>query len=159
MSFWAFDNVIKFNLVEILKSIVIKTIPNHQLNHKAKHYLEWFGVKYQICNNPLSNQVWVCSQPTKTDPTRRLGQFLGLGGLGYKKFFDNGSSWVRIIKFQSHQTQPNPTYHIFNIYLKYIILPPSHFFGPLFHFEMSQNIVLFLKIKVINLLIFLLYPD
>ena len=39
-----------------------------------------------------------------------------------------------------------------------LILPPSHFFCPLFHFEMSQNIVLFLKIKVINLLMFLLYP-
>ena len=35
------------------------------------------------------------------------------------------------------------------------ILPPSHFFCPLFHFETSQNIVLFLKIKVINLLMFL----
>ena len=39
-----------------------------------------------------------------------------------------------------------------------LILPPSQFVYPLFHFEMSQNIVLFLKIKVINLLIFLLYP-
>ena len=41
---------------------------------------------------------------------------------------------------------------------KLLLLPPSHFFYPLFHFEMSQNIVLFLKIKVINLLMFLLYP-
>ena len=40
----------------------------------------------------------------------------------------------------------------------YIILSLSHFFGHLFHFEMYQNIVLFLKIKVINLLMFLLYP-
>ena len=40
----------------------------------------------------------------------------------------------------------------------YLLLPPSHFFCPLFHFEMSQNIVLFLKTKVINLLMFLLYP-
>ena len=39
----------------------------------------------------------------------------------------------------------------------YLVLPHSHFFGPLFHFEMSQNIILFLKIKVINLLMFLLY--
>ena len=57
----------------------------------------------------------------------------------------------------------------FTILIKYVIknlniknfkyiLPPSHFFCPLFHFEMSQNIVLFLKIKVINLLMFLLYP-
>ena len=38
------------------------------------------------------------------------------------------------------------------------ILPPSYFVCPLFHFGMSQNIVLFLKIKIINLLIFLLYP-
>ena len=38
------------------------------------------------------------------------------------------------------------------------LLPPSYFFCPLFYFEMSQNIVLFLKIKVINLLMFLLYP-
>ena len=38
------------------------------------------------------------------------------------------------------------------------LLLPSHFVYPLFHFEMSQNIVLFLKIKVINLLMFLLYP-
>ena len=34
-----------------------------------------------------------------------------------------------------------------------LVLPPPHFVCPLFHFEMSQNIVLFLKIKVINLLI------
>ena len=34
----------------------------------------------------------------------------------------------------------------------------SHFVCSLFHFEMSQNIVLFLKIKIINLLIFILYP-
>ena len=43
------------------------------------------------------------------------------------------------------------------IHLIKIILHPSHFFYHLFHFDMSQNIVLFLKIKVINLLIFLLY--
>ena len=36
--------------------------------------------------------------------------------------------------------------------------PSVHFVCPLFHFEMSQNIVMFLKIRVINLLIFLLYP-
>ena len=36
--------------------------------------------------------------------------------------------------------------------IHYYILPSSHFVCPLFHFEMSQNIVLFLKIKVINLL-------
>ena len=40
----------------------------------------------------------------------------------------------------------------------FLILHPSHFFRPLFYFEISQNIVLFLKIKVINLLMFLLYP-
>ena len=39
-----------------------------------------------------------------------------------------------------------------------LLLSPSHFVCPLFHFGMSQNIILFLKIKVINLLIFLLYP-
>ena len=39
-----------------------------------------------------------------------------------------------------------------------LILPPSHFICPIFRFRMSQNIVLFLKIKVINLLMFLLYP-
>ena len=38
------------------------------------------------------------------------------------------------------------------------ILSPSHFVCLLFHFRMSQNIVMFLKIKVINLLMFLLYP-
>ena len=37
------------------------------------------------------------------------------------------------------------------------ILLPSYFVCPLLHFGMSQNIVMFLKIKVINLLIFLLY--
>ena len=46
---------------------------------------------------------------------------------------------------------------IYIIYI-YILLSPSYFVCPLFHFEMSQNIVMFLKIKVINLLIFLLYP-
>ena len=40
----------------------------------------------------------------------------------------------------------------------YILLTPSHFVCPLFYFEMSQNIILFLKIRVINLLMFLLYP-
>ena len=39
----------------------------------------------------------------------------------------------------------------------FVILPPFHFVYPLFHFGMSQNIVLFLKIKMINLLMFLLY--
>ena len=38
------------------------------------------------------------------------------------------------------------------------LLPLSHFVCHLFHFGMSQNIVMFLKIKVINLLMFLLYP-
>ena len=39
-----------------------------------------------------------------------------------------------------------------------VIFPPSHFVCPLFHFGMFQNIVLFLKIKTINLLMLLLYP-
>ena len=45
--------------------------------------------------------------------------------------------------------------------IDYLVLDAKlliHFFCHLFHFEMFQNIVLFLKIKVINLLIFLLYP-
>ena len=36
------------------------------------------------------------------------------------------------------------------------LLPLSKFVCPLFHFRMSQNIILFLKIKIINLQIFLL---
>ena len=44
------------------------------------------------------------------------------------------------------------------IYSLDFVLPPSQFVCPLFHFGMSQNIVLFLKIKIIGLLIFLLYP-
>ena len=43
------------------------------------------------------------------------------------------------------------------IYVK-ILLLSSQFVFSLFHFGMSQNIVLFLKIKIINLLMFLLYP-
>ena len=39
-----------------------------------------------------------------------------------------------------------------------LLFPPSHFVCPLFHFGMFQNIVLFLKIKTINLLMLLLYP-
>ena len=39
-----------------------------------------------------------------------------------------------------------------------IILSLFHFICSLFYFEMSQNIIMFLKIKVINLLMFLLYP-
>ena len=39
-----------------------------------------------------------------------------------------------------------------------LLLPLSHFVCSLFHFRMSQNIVMFLKIKIINLLMFLLYP-
>ena len=38
------------------------------------------------------------------------------------------------------------------------LLPLSQFVCPLFYFGMSQNIVKFLKIKVISLLMFLLYP-
>ena len=34
--------------------------------------------------------------------------------------------------------------------LEVLVLPPSHFICPLFHFGMSQNIVLFLKIKIKN---------
>ena len=45
-----------------------------------------------------------------------------------------------------------------SIIIARILLPPSYLFCFLFHFEMSQNIVMFLKIKVINLLMFLLYP-
>ena len=44
-------------------------------------------------------------------------------------------------------------------YLLYIqILHPFQFVCSLFYFGISQNIVLFLKIKVINLPMFLLYP-
>ena len=46
----------------------------------------------------------------------------------------------------------------FDFFFFSFLLFLSHFVCPLFHFGMSQNIVLFLKIKVINLLIFLLYP-
>ena len=46
---------------------------------------------------------------------------------------------------------------IYIIYI-YILLSSSYFVCPLFHFRMSQNIVVFLNIKVINLLILLLYP-
>ena len=60
---------------------------------------------------------------------------------------DGWIGWICRFEFETVQR------HIY-IY----ILPPSHFFCPLFHFEMSQNIVLFPKIKLINLLIFLLYP-
>ena len=41
---------------------------------------------------------------------------------------------------------------------KKMVLFLSHFICPLFYFEMFQDIVLFLKIKVIKLLMFLLYP-
>ena len=36
-------------------------------------------------------------------------------------------------------------------FLNHLLLPTPHFVCPLFHFKISQNIVLFLKIKVINL--------
>ena len=39
-----------------------------------------------------------------------------------------------------------------------LVLPPFYFVCLLFYFGMTQIIVLFLKIKVINLLMFLLYP-
>ena len=70
--------------------------------------------------------------------------FLGVGlGLDTK--------WFRLAKSFAPQ--------LYIIYYKYNELPsPSQFVCPLFHFVMSWNIVLFLKIKVINLLIFLLYP-
>ena len=49
--------------------------------------------------------------------------------------------------------------YVCQVYIKRnYLLSSFHFFCPLFHFEMSQNIILFLKIKIINLLIFLLYP-
>ena len=40
--------------------IVITTVPNHWLNREnceLKHYSEYFGVKYWICNDPLSNLI------------------------------------------------------------------------------------------------------
>ena len=81
----------------------------------------------------------------------------------------------------SNQTSPTPGHQTWNLdnryknqslepllnmmssllippYAPHVILSSSQFFCPLFYFEMSQNIVLFLKIKVINLLISLLHP-
>ena len=49
-----------------------------------------------------------------------------------------------------------PTSALLNAKVKKI-LPSSHFVCLLFYFGKSQNIVLFLKIKVIDLLMFLLY--
>ena len=45
-----------------------------------------------------------------------------------------------------------------SIKLLIYILRPSYFVCPLFYFGMSQIIVMFLKIRIINLLMFLLYP-
>lgn len=42
--------------------------------------------------------------------------------------------------------------------LSNVILPPSQILGPVFHFRMSWNFVLFLKFKTINLPSFLLCP-
>ena len=60
-------------------------------------------------------------------------------------------------KFMRDPTDKNKTLLSITTLNTYL-LPRSHFVCPLFHFEMFQNIVLFLKIKIINLLMFLLYP-
>ena len=64
--------------------------------------------------------IFRCAQPTyQPNPTQpaKFGLFLGLGGLGWvtKFFFDSGSGWIWVIKFQTRQIRPDPP-----IYLIYI---------------------------------------
>ena len=87
---------------------------------------------------------------------------------------DSPQEGAKITLYASQVDQPSPrTMRVFGKVKEYCVfiflypsiaynffdvLSPSHFVCPLFHFKMFQNIVLFLKIKVISLLIFLLYP-
>ena len=58
-------------------------------------------------------------QPIKTDPIQpnppNWVGFYSLGGwVGLQNFFNSGSSWVWVIKFQTRQTQPDtPIYLIY----------------------------------------------
>ena len=62
-------------------------------------------------------------KPTRPNPARQVGLVFRAWwvGLGYKIFFYSGSGWVRVIKFQAHQAQPDLTRPTPPIYLKYII--------------------------------------
>ena len=56
------DNLVNLGTAKpsLVTARVIKTVPNYLLNHEnhePKYYPELFGVKYRICNNPLSNWV------------------------------------------------------------------------------------------------------
>ena len=82
------------------------------------NYVHFGNTSTLWCLNERSRGV----QPThrlaknQPNPTQHagLGRFLGLGWV-INFFFDNGSGWVRVIKFQTHQTQLDPL-----IYLIYI---------------------------------------
>ena len=63
---------------------------------------------------------------------------------------------VRCIKVLAHSVKK--IYHFIVKKIILFIILPSKFVCRLFHLGMSQNNILILKIKVINLLIFLLYP-
>ena len=66
----------------------------HKLHGLTQH------LRLGMCSQPAKPP-----KPTRPDPPAGLGQFLGLGGL----------AWV--IKFQTHQTQPDPPIYIFFIYI------------------------------------------
>ena len=76
----------------------------------ATLFLWWFvGVCSQLANlSKLIQSNSTCQVGSVFRPWRV--------GLGYKKNFDSGSGWVLVIKFQTHQTQPD-----LPIYLIYII--------------------------------------
>ena len=67
-------------------------------------------------------------KPTRPNPTRRVGSVFRAwwDGLGYKIFFDSGSGWVRVIKFQIRPDSPIYLTYIY-IYI-YNILYNSYFF-------------------------------
>ena len=95
--------------------------------------------------------LWVCrklNDPSNLTRTNGLGRFLELGGLGWVTifFFYNRSSWVWVIKLQTHQTRPDPS--IFNIYFKYIIYLIKNFKKPIVRHFGSYYHILYIYILI-----------
>ena len=85
-------------------------------NFKSKEYtyINIVSQKVGCATNPLIRQ-------NQSNPTHRLGRYLGIGGLGWVAKFYFTVNWVEcgLAKLQIRLTQPDPP--IFDIYLKYII--------------------------------------
>ena len=105
---------------------------------------------------PVSLLVWIVYQPWNVSGMVVLFVYRMTC---YSSFFAPAQSvWPAIFQFLCLYDLLYPFLCSAKDKILSILLPPSHFVCPLFYFGMSQNIVLFQKIKVISLLMFLLYP-